>query len=164
MDKKDIASFGYDELIEEMKKHRREGISGKQIYSWLHEKLVDSFDEMTNLSKALREKLDHEYEIKKATMAARQISQVDPTEKFLFELEDGNMIESVLMKYNYGNSVCISSQGGLPHGVPVLCVYHRRFRTKSYSLRDAKTNLSYPEDHRGESVQYRCDGNRRASG
>ena len=116
MDKKDIASFGYDELIEEMKQIGEKPFRAKQIYSWLHEKLADSFDEMTNLSKSLREKLDHEYEIKKVTMAARQISQVDPTEKFLFELEDGNMIESVLMKYNYGNSVCISSQVGCRMG------------------------------------------------
>ena len=116
MDKKDIASFGYDELIEEMKQIGEKPFRAKQIYSWLHEKLADSFDEMTNLSKAFREKLDHEYEIKKVTMAARQISQVDPTEKFLFELEDGNMIESVLMKYNYGNSVCISSQVGCRMG------------------------------------------------
>lgn len=116
MDKKDIASFGYDELIEEMKQIGEKPFRAKQIYSWLHEKLADSFDEMTNLSKALREKLDLEYEIKKVTMAARQISQVDPTEKFLFELEDGNMIESVLMKYNYGNSVCISSQVGCRMG------------------------------------------------
>ena len=116
MDKKDIASFSYDELIEEMKQIGEKPFRAKQIYSWLHEKLADSFDEMTNLSKALREKLDHEYEIKKVTMAARQISQVDPTEKFLFELEDGNMIESVLMKYNYGNSVCISSQVGCRMG------------------------------------------------
>ena len=116
MDKKDIASFGYDELMEEMKNIGEKAFRAKQIYGWLHEKLVDSFDEMTNLSKALREKLDHEYEIKKVTMAARQISQVDPTEKFLFELEDGNMIESVLMKYNYGNSVCISSQVGCRMG------------------------------------------------
>ena len=116
MDKKDIASFGYDELIEEMKQIGEKPFRAKQIYSWLHEKLADSFDEMTNLSKALREKLDYEYEIKKVTMAARQISQVDPTEKFLFELEDGNMIESVLMKYNYGNSVCISSQVGCRMG------------------------------------------------
>lgn len=116
MDKKDIVSFGYDELIEEMKQIGEKPFRAKQIYSWLHEKLADSFDEMTNLSKAFREKLDHEYEIKKVTMAARQISQVDPTEKFLFELEDGNMIESVLMKYNYGNSVCISSQVGCRMG------------------------------------------------
>ena len=70
MDKKDIASFGYDELIEEMKQIGEKPFRAKQIYSWLHEKLADSFDEMTNLSKALRGKLDHEYVIKKVTIAA----------------------------------------------------------------------------------------------
>ena len=116
MDKKDIASLNYEELAEEMKSIGEKAFRAKQIYSWLHEKLADSFDEMTNLSKALREKLNADYEIKKVTMAARQISKEDPTEKFLFELADGNMIESVLMKYNYGNSVCISSQVGCRMG------------------------------------------------
>ena len=116
MNKKDIASYNFEELKEEMLKIGEKPFRSKQIYSWLHEKLADSFDEMTNLSKPLREKLSEEYEIKKVEMAARQISQEDPTEKFLFELEDGNMIESVLMKYNYGNSVCISSQVGCRMG------------------------------------------------
>lgn len=71
---------------------------------------------MTNLSKALREKLDNLYEIKKVKMVARQTSKKDPTEKFLFELADGSMIESVLMRYDYGNSVCISSQVGCRMG------------------------------------------------
>ena len=71
---------------------------------------------MTNLSKGLREKLKENYEIRKVKMIDHQISKVDPTEKFLFELEDGNMVESVLMKYNYGNSVCISSQAGCRMG------------------------------------------------
>ena len=89
---------------------------GKQIYSWLHEKLAEDFSQMTNLSVALREKLDGMYEIKKVEVAARQISKKDPTEKFLFALSDGSMIESVLMKYDYGNSVCISSQAGCRMG------------------------------------------------
>ena len=88
----------------------------KQIYEWLHVKLVDHFDEMTNLSKGLREKLKENYEIRKVKMIDHQISKVDPTEKFLFELEDGNMVESVLMKYKHGNSVCISSQVGCRMG------------------------------------------------
>ena len=71
---------------------------------------------MTNLPKNLREKLDEEYEIRQVSVVKRQISKMDPTEKFLFELDDGNMIESVLMKYNYGNSVCISSQAGCRMG------------------------------------------------
>ena len=116
MDKKDICSYNYEELKNEMLSLGEKPFRSKQIYSWLHEKLADSFDEMTNLSKSLREKLDQHYVIKKVDMFARQISKEDPTEKFLFELEDGNMIESVLMKYNYGNSVCISSQVGCRMG------------------------------------------------
>ncbi len=116
MDKKDIVSYSYEELTEEIKQIGEKAFRARQIYSWLHEKLADSFDEMTNLSKNLRERLASEYEICKVSLAARQISNVDPTEKFLFELSDGNMIESVLMKYNYGNSVCISSQAGCRMG------------------------------------------------
>ena len=106
----------YEELTEEMNRIGTKSFRGKQIYSWLHEKLVDSFEEMTNLPKNLREKLDEEYEIRQVSVVKRQISKMDPTEKFLFELDDGNMIESVLMKYNYGNSVCISSQAGCRMG------------------------------------------------
>lgn len=114
--KKDIASFGYDELLSEMESIGEKPFRGKQIYAWLHEKLAEDFSQMTNLSKALREKLDSVYEIRKVSLAARQISKKDPTEKFLFELNDGSMIESVLMKYEYGNSVCISSQAGCRMG------------------------------------------------
>ena len=79
-------------------------------------KLVDHFDEMTNLSKALREKLEENYEILPVVMLERQISQIDGTNKFLFRLYDGNVVESVLMKYKHGNSVCISSQVGCRMG------------------------------------------------
>ena len=116
MSKKDICSYNYDELKEEMLVIGEKAFRSKQIYEWLHVKLADDFDEMTNLSKALREKLKKNYEIRKVKMIDHQISKVDPTEKFLFELEDGNMVESVLMKYNYGNSVCISSQAGCRMG------------------------------------------------
>lgn len=115
-EKKDIASLDYEELLSEVEVIGEKPFRGKQIYSWLHEKLADDFSQMTNLSVALREKLDGLYEIKKVSMAARQISKKDPTEKFLFELSDGSMVESVLMKYDYGNSVCISSQVGCRMG------------------------------------------------
>lgn len=116
MNKKDICSYNYDELKEEMLAIGEKAFRSKQIYEWLHVKLADDFDEMTNLSKALREKLKENYEIRKVKMIDHQISKVDPTEKFLFELEDGNMVESVLMKYKHGNSVCISSQVGCRMG------------------------------------------------
>ena len=116
MNKKDICSYNYEELKIEIESIGEKAFRSKQIYEWLHVKLVDCFDEMTNLSKKLREKLEENYVIPTVNMIDHQISKVDPTEKFLFELSDGNMIESVLMKYNYGNSVCISSQVGCRMG------------------------------------------------
>ena len=112
MEKKDIASYSFEELQEEMLSIGEKGFRSKQIYSWIHEKLADDFEEMTNLPKSLRQKLETEYEIRRVEMEKRQISKIDGTNKFLFCLKDGNMVESVLMKYKHGNSVCISSQVG----------------------------------------------------
>ncbi len=116
MDKKDICSYTYMELQEEMQDFGEKAFRAKQIYEWLHVKLAEDFEEMTNLSKDLRKRLQENYEIRKLSVAERQISKKDPTEKYLFELRDGNLVESVLMKYSYGNSVCISSQAGCRMG------------------------------------------------
>ena len=116
MNKKDIVSLSFDELKIEMENIGEKAFRAKQIYEWLHVKLVDSFDEMTNLSKALREKLDSQYRIPMVKMVERQISKIDGTNKFLFQLEDGHVVESVLMRYKHGNSVCISSQVGCRMG------------------------------------------------
>ena len=116
MNKKDIVSLSFDELKIEMEGIGEKAFRAKQIYEWLHVKLVDSFDEMTNLSKALREKLDSHYRIPMVKMVERQISKIDGTNKFLFQMEDGHVVESVLMRYKHGNSVCISSQVGCRMG------------------------------------------------
>ena len=116
MKKKDIASYTFQELEEEMKLSGEKGFRAKQIYEWIHVKMAESFGEMTNLSKTLREKLDREYEIALVRLVERQISSIDGTNKFLFELWDGSMIESVLMRYKHGNSICISSQVGCRMG------------------------------------------------
>ena len=116
MNKKDIVSLSFDELKIEMASIGEKAFRAKQIYEWLHVKLVDSFDEMTNLSKSLREKLSSQYLIPMVKMVERQISKIDGTNKFLFQLEDGHVVESVLMRYKHGNSVCISSQVGCRMG------------------------------------------------
>ena len=116
MEKKDIASYSFEELQEEMLAIGEKGFRSRQIYSWIHEKLVDDFEEMTNLPKTLRQKLEAANEIRRVEMEKRQISKIDGTNKFLFCLKDGNMVESVLMKYKHGNSVCISSQVGCRMG------------------------------------------------
>ena len=93
--KKDIRAYTYEQLAAEMEQIGEKKFRAKQIYEWLHVKLADSFEEMTNLSKALREKLEAEYEILPVKMLERQISKIDATNKFLFQLSDGNVVESV---------------------------------------------------------------------
>ncbi|MDO5521462.1 MAG: 23S rRNA (adenine(2503)-C(2))-methyltransferase RlmN [bacterium] len=116
MEKIDIKSLNYDQIIEEMTKIGEKPFRAKQVYEWLHVKLVDSFDEMSNLSKALREKLEANYKIIRTKEVAKRVSKDGSTSKFLFELYDNRVIESVLMKYKHGNSVCISSQVGCRMG------------------------------------------------
>lgn len=111
----DIKSMTIDELKELMITLGDKPFRAKQIYSWLHEHLVTSYDEMTNLSKSLREKLK-EYPVTALEMVDVQTSKIDGTQKYLFRLSDGNVIESVLMRYKHGNSVCISSQVGCRMG------------------------------------------------
>jgi 23S rRNA (adenine2503-C2)-methyltransferase len=85
--------------------------NAKQVYDWLYIKKAKSFDEMTNLSKTLRAYLDTYYSIGSLLISEHQVSK-DGTEKFLFQLQDGNFIETVLMRHNYGNSVCVTTQLG----------------------------------------------------
>lgn len=114
--KKDIRAYTYEQLKEEMESLGEKTFRAKQVYEWLHVKLADHFEEMTNLSKGLRDKLDQDYIILPVQMLERQESALDGTNKFLFQLYDGNVVESVLMRYKHGNSVCISSQVGCRMG------------------------------------------------
>ena len=116
MSKKDIKSLSFEELSEEIKALGEKAFRSKQVYEWIHKKLAVSFDEMTNLSKDFREKLGAEYELMPLEMVDRRTSPSDETSKFLFKLQDDRVIESVLMKYKHGNSVCISSQVGCRMG------------------------------------------------
>ena len=117
MDNKiDIKSFNLEELTAFIVENGEKAFRAKQVYQWLHVKQVDAFDEMTNLSKAFREKLEQLCYITDLHQEAVQISKIDGTRKYLFLLEDGNVIESVLMRYKHGNSVCISSQVGCRMG------------------------------------------------
>jgi len=116
MEKIDLKSLTYEQLQQEIVKMGEKAFRGKQIYKWLHEKLVDNIDEMMNLPKNLREQLKEMTTLTTLKILDIQISKIDGTEKYLFELEDGNVIESVLMHYQHGNSVCISSQVGCKMG------------------------------------------------
>jgi 23S rRNA (adenine2503-C2)-methyltransferase len=112
----DIKSLNLEELTELLVGFGEKGFRAKQIYQWLHEKQAGSFEEMTNIPKSLIATLEENCELVSLKKEAVQISKLDGTRKYLFSLADGNVIESVLMKYKHGNSVCISSQVGCRMG------------------------------------------------
>ena len=112
----DIRSMTLEELKEAMTALGEKPFRAKQIYEWLHVRLVDDFDEMTNLSRALREKLRENYALWPLQALRVQTSKIDGTKKFLFALSDRQVVESVWMQYHHGDSVCISSQVGCRMG------------------------------------------------
>lgn len=111
----DIKSMSQAELSDYFKTLGEPAFRAKQVFTWLH-KGVTSFEEMSNLSKPLREKLAGTCLITRPEVARKQISAQDGTIKYLWRLSDGNCIETVLMRYHHGNTVCISSQVGCRMG------------------------------------------------
>ena len=111
----DIKSMTLEELTGALARLGEPAFRGKQIFSWLHRGAA-SFEEMSNLSKPLREKLAGLYYIDALQVERKQVSRLDGTVKYLWRLMDGNCIETVLMQYHHGNTVCISSQVGCRMG------------------------------------------------
>ena len=112
----DIKSLTYDEVSELVEQLGEKRFRGKQLYEWMHVHNVASYDEMTNLPKKFREKLAETTTYTALKKVDCQISKEDGTRKYLFALADGNMVESVLMRYHHGNAVCVSSQVGCRMG------------------------------------------------
>ena len=112
----DLKSMTLQEMQEYMESIGEKKFRAKQIYEWFHKHLALSLDEMNNVPKKLKEKIEQTQEIYGVKPVDCFISKIDGTRKYLFELYDGNIIESVLMKYKHGNSVCISSQAGCRMG------------------------------------------------
>ncbi|MCD7735602.1 MAG: 23S rRNA (adenine(2503)-C(2))-methyltransferase RlmN [Lachnospiraceae bacterium] len=113
---KDIKSMTFEELSAEVAALGEKAFRAGQLYQWMHRKLARGFHEMTNLPKTFRQTLSTQYEYTSHILVDRRISKLDGTEKYLFGLHDGNVVESVLMRYHFGNSVCISSQVGCRMG------------------------------------------------
>ena len=111
----DLKDFEYDELTEYLLSIGEKKFRAEQIFSWLH-RGAESYDEMTNLSKATREKLEKETYVSTLKIREKYVSKLDGTIKYLFELPDGNCIESVIMRYHHGITICISSQVGCRMG------------------------------------------------
>lgn len=112
---KNIKDYNIEELKNELKEMGEKPFRAEQIFKWLYEEKVQSFDEMTNLSLELREKLKNSYTMCNFNILKKQESK-DGTIKYLFDVLDGNAIETVLMRYHHGNSICVSSQIGCKMG------------------------------------------------
>ncbi len=112
---RDLKSMTLPEMTEAIQALGQPAFRGKQVFTWLHNGAV-SFDEMTNLPKSLRDRMKEEFFLTAPWVARKQTSRLDGTIKYLWELADGNCIESVMMQYHHGNTVCISSQVGCRMG------------------------------------------------
>ena len=112
---KNIKDYNLDELKEEFIKLGEKKYRAEQVFKWLYVDKVSSFDDMTNLSKELREKLKQEFSMHNFEILKKQESS-DGTKKYLFDILDGNAIETVLMEYHHGKSICVSTQVGCKMG------------------------------------------------
>ncbi len=111
-DKKNLLNLNYNQLEEFSLSLGLKKFNAKQIYSWINEKCISDIEHMTNISKKMREKLKEIAFIPSINLVDKQVSKIDNTEKYLFELKDGKMIETVLMRHHNRNTICVSSQVG----------------------------------------------------
>ncbi len=114
--KKDIKSLTLEELTGELTAAGYPKFRAGQVYRWMHVQLAEDYEAMTNLPAGMKEDLARRYDMTRLQPADRQISELDGTQKFLFRLSDGETVESVFMRYKFGNSVCVSSQVGCRMG------------------------------------------------
>ena len=113
--KKDILSMLPEEIEAELENLGEPKYRAQQLFTWLHRGVRD-YEEMSNLSKSLRQKLQENYRLYRPRVLKKQVSQIDGTIKYLWELADGNAVETVVMQYKHGNTVCVSSQVGCRQG------------------------------------------------
>ena len=148
---KDLKSLTLSQLKEEMVNIGEKPFRAKQLYEWMHVKLARDYDEMTNIPKSLIQKCKENYIYTSLKETTVQTSAIDGTKKFLFELSDGNFVESVWMKYHHGNSVCISSQVGCRMGCR-FCASTRDGLERSLLPGEMLDQIYAIERHTGERV------------
>ena len=146
--KKDIKSLNLEELKVELESMGEKAFRAKQMYEWMHVKLARSFDEMTSLSAKFREQCKEKYEYTCVKPVRIQESKIDGTKKFLFELSDGNVVESVWM----------------PYGLQILCVHPGWAGAEPDTFGDVRSDLCHHETDAGAGLQCGSHGHRRTHG
>ena len=160
--KKEIKCLSIEELKAELLEMGEKPFRAGQIFKWLHEP-VESFDEMSNLSKDLRARLAERFVLTVPVCERKQVSKVDGTRKYLWRMQGGYCVESVLMKYEHGNTVCVHA-GRLPHGLQVLRVRSVRSQAQSQRGRNSGRGALHSEGIGRTGQQYRADGHGRTAG
>ena len=149
----DIKSLNLTELTDYIISLGEKAFRARQIFEWLHTKHVSDFDDMTNLSLVLREKLKKSAYISGMKIMTELISKEDGTRKYLLELDDGNIIESVLMRYEYGLSICISSQVGCRMGCR-FCASTIDGLVRNLTAAEMLDEIHIVQEHIGERISH----------
>ena len=152
MQKTCISSYTLEQLAEQLKAMGQPAFRAKQIFHWLHQKLVTEFSAMTDQPKALLAKLEEEYYIAAPIIQRRQQSK-DGTVKYLFRLADGNCIETVVMRYNYGNTVCVSTQVGCRMGCR-FCASTQAGRVRNLEAGEIAAEIYAAQKDIGERISH----------
>ncbi|MGB7594524.1 MAG: 23S rRNA (adenine(2503)-C(2))-methyltransferase RlmN [Erysipelotrichaceae bacterium] len=152
---KTIYDYTYEGMMERMLEEGWKKFRSQQLFQWLYRKRVNSFDEMSDLSVEMREKLKHDYVIDPLTLVRRMVSK-DGTIKYLFRMQDGSLAESVLMHFDYGKSVCVSSQIGCNMGC-VFCASGLLKKTRDLTSGEMVAQVLYIQrelDEKQERVSH----------
>ena len=152
MEKRCISSLDLDQLTALMKELGQPGFRAKQIFHWLHQKLATDFSQMTDQPKALLARLEEEWYIAAPGIRRKQVSR-DGTVKYLLELADGNCIETVLMRYHYGNTVCVSTQVGCRMGCR-FCASTQAGRVRNLEAGEIASEIYTAQRDSGERVSH----------
>lgn len=150
MEKINLKDLTYEELLSAIQELGEPKFRAEQIFKWLYKGAV-SFDDMKNIPKTLKEKLMTDYCISKAEIAERLISNIDGTRKYLLRLSDGNYIETVLMKYKHGYTICVSSQVGCAMGC-AFCASTRNGKIRNLSAGEIIDQIITVQDDIGERI------------
>lgn len=146
-----INELSINELEEYIESLGEKKFHAKQIFKWLHKECVMSFDEMTDISKSLREKLKKNTYILRLEILKCQISKKDDTHKFLIKLSDDNAIESVFMRYNHGNTLCVSTQVGCKMGCK-FCASTKHGWTRNLYASEIEGQIIAVEKYMNEKI------------
>lgn len=152
MQKTCISSYTLEQLAEQLKAMGQPAFRAKQIFHWLHQKLVTEFSAMTDQPKTLLAKLEEQYYIAAPVIQRRQQSK-DGTVKYLFRLADGNCIETVVMRYNYGNTVCVSTQVGCRMGCR-FCASTQAGRVRNLEAGEIAAEIYAAQKDIGERISH----------